>query len=683
MNKTMRIEEVLGLVRDKTIDAQEGMRRIKKIKNESIKQSDYGVLQVEETLFNILAKVLGMDIADIQLDLSFKEMGVDSISSVEIVRDLNTIYKINMDGIQLYDYPTVEELTGSILEELGKIDNFIGKDKTRKRLNHRYEYMNDIIDKYSSDTVETKELNEINVLKSTKHIKAEKKKEISNKQYNSKEKLSLKPKLKSALKPLGVNIADREVKSNHISLKDLSKKKNIEKTDQKFLRQENIAIIGMSGRFPGANDTEEFWKNISNGVCSIKEFPISRFDIGACYSDDIESNNTTYCKVGGMLSNIDEFDSLFFNISPKEAKMIDPQQRIFLEEAWKAIEDAGYSDKKIKAKKCGVFVGCAPSEYSINLANNNVDVMSEAFIGTSTSILASRISYFLDLKGPSMSIDTACSSSLVAIHQACLSIWNGESELALAGGIRLILSPNVVIQSSQMQILSPTGVCRPFDQKADGTILGEGVAVIILKPLSEAQKDKDYIYGVIKGSGVNQDGKTNGITAPSVKSQTQLEKDVYNKFGINPSDIGYIETHGTGTKLGDPIEVKGLMESFKDFTDKKNYCALGSIKANIGHTTMAAGVVSVVKILLAMKYKKIPMLLNYSSINDKIPLASSPFYINESTIHWPENTKKSRMAGISGFGFSGTNCHLVIEEYKNRTSFVDDVKGGEYRHEGI
>lgn len=343
---------------------------------------------------------------------------------------------------------------------------------------------------------------------------------------------------------------------------------------------------------------------------------------------------------------------------------MDPQQRIFLEEAWKALEDAGYSDQAVQDTRCGVFVGCAPSDYTKHLEANRLSNTADAFTGTSSSILAARISYFLNLKGPSISIDTACSSSLVAVHQACVSLWNEECDMALAGGIRLMITPDSMVQSSQMEILSAQGVCRPFDQEADGTLLSEGVGVVVLKPLKQALENRDHIYGVIRGSGVNQDGRTNGITAPSVNSQIQLEKRVYEKFRIDPAEINYVEAHGTGTALGDPIEVKALTEAFREFTQDSQYCALGSVKANIGHATMAAGVAGMIKILLSLKNRQIPPLIHYNRLNEKIRLDGSPFYINTELVDWPENKRGSRMAAISGFGFSGTNCHIVIEEYR-------------------
>ncbi len=364
----------------------------------------------------------------------------------------------------------------------------------------------------------------------------------------------------------------------------------------------------------------------------------------------------------GVVDGVDEFDPLFFNISPIEAEVMDPQQRVFLEEAWKALEDAGYSDETMSAKKCGVFAGSTMGEYQNIIAKAEVTNEMDIFAGISPSILPARISYFMNLTGPSIALDTACSSSLVAIHEACQSILHDECEMALAGGVRLMLTPDLHIQTSKSGMMSPNGKCRPFDQSADGIVLGEAVGVLVLKDYDKAVADGDHIYGIVRASGINQDGKTNGITAPSALSQTMLERSVYEKGNINPEDITLIEAHGTGTKLGDPIEVKALKESFGKYTKKKHYCALGSVKSNIGHTTMAAGVSSVIKVLLAMKNKQIPPLVNYKQLNEHIDLENSPFYINTELKDWVVDEGKPRMAAVSAFGFSGTNCHLVIEE---------------------
>jgi acyl transferase domain-containing protein/pimeloyl-ACP methyl ester carboxylesterase/acyl carrier protein len=424
----------------------------------------------------------------------------------------------------------------------------------------------------------------------------------------------------------------------------------------------DIAVIGMSGRFPGANNVEELWKNLTEGKSSITEVPKERWDIDAYFDPDVKKLAKTNSRWGGFLEDIDKFDPLFFNISGMEAEVTDPQQRLFLEECWKSLEDAGYANDNISNKKCGVYVGVGPSDYLIRMIEEQVQGGGQAYWGNSGSVLASRISYFLNLKGPAITVDTACSSSLVAMHLACQGIIAGEIDMAIAGGVVVCTAPYYFVATSNAGMLSPDGMCKSFDNGANGIVNGEAVGAVILKPLDQAIKDGDNIYGVIKSSGINQDGKTNGITAPSTLSQTELELEVYRKGNINPETINYIEAHGTGTKLGDPIEIEALTNSFKKFTNKKQFCAIGSLKTNIGHTAPAAGVASVIKVLLALKYKKIPPSLNFKQENEHIGFKDTPFYVNTKLQNWSPNQDGIRRAGVSSFGFSGTNAHLVIEE---------------------
>lgn len=441
-------------------------------------------------------------------------------------------------------------------------------------------------------------------------------------------------------------------------------KTHTEKSSKTMQYQDSdIAVIGMSGRFPGADNIESLWENIKNGVNSVTDANEKRWNMADCFDVDEKISGKAYSKYAGLMENIDLFDPLFFQISPMEAEIMDPQQRIFLEESWKVLEDAGYSNQELSGKKCGVFVGAASGDYRKRVEKSDAKGSAESFIGSSASILSGRIAYFLNLTGPCITVDTACSSSLVAIHYACQSIERGECEMAVAGGVSVMTTPELQIQTSQMGILSPSGVIKSFDQSADGTVMSEGVAAVVLKQASKAILDGDHIYGVIKATGVNQDGRTNGITAPNALAQAELEKEVYKKAGIHAADITMVEAHATGTKLGDPIEVKGLTAAFREDTDKMQFCSLGSIKANIGHTTMAAGVSGLIKVLLSMKYKKIPPLANFSSANEVIPFDRSPFYICKKLKDWDTIPGRKRLAAVSSFGFSGTNAHLVVEEY--------------------
>ncbi|MGG4453261.1 SDR family NAD(P)-dependent oxidoreductase [Brevibacillus porteri] len=413
------------------------------------------------------------------------------------------------------------------------------------------------------------------------------------------------------------------------------------------IRHSDIAIIGIAGRFAGSDSVEEFWEHLASGDSCIEEISRSGWEADQYY--------------GGLLKDIDQFDAAFFNISPDEAKSMDPQQRLFLQESYKAFEDSGYSVEQLSGRKVGVFVGGRPSDYKEKsvLAEG---VSSQTMLGNEMSMLGARLSYFLNLKGPSLAVDTACSSALVAIHLACDSLRRGETEMALAGGVAIHSSPEFFVMSSKMGVVSPDGTCNTFDNHANGMVFGEGVGAVVLKLVAKAMEDGDHIYAIIKGSTVNQTGKSNGITAPSMLAQKELIVDAYENAGVDPETISYIETHGTGTQLGDPIEVKALMEAFRTFTDQAQFCAIGSHKPNIGHTTMTSGLASLFKVVMAMKYKKIAPTISVKEVNKHIKLSGSPFFINTELIEWNTSDATPRRAGVSALGSNGTNCHLILEE---------------------
>ncbi|MDR2023814.1 MAG: SDR family NAD(P)-dependent oxidoreductase [Hungatella sp.] len=427
---------------------------------------------------------------------------------------------------------------------------------------------------------------------------------------------------------------------------------------------DDIAVIGMSGRFPGAENIDQFWAMLKSGGDGICEIPKDRWDIREFYDEDPQKTGKTNCRWGGFINGMDKFDPLFFRISPTEAQVIDPQQRLFLEECYKALEDAGYAQKKLDGTKCGVYAGVVNyNEYGQLLEGTDYDSdLGHAMLGSSNAILASRISYFLNLKGPAMAVDTACSSSHVAIHLACKALLNQEIELAVAGGVMLQIGPKRFLLTSKSGALSPTGKCRTFDNQADGYVPGEGAGAIVLKRLGRALEDRDNILGIIKGSCVNQDGMTNGITAPSAASQRELELELYSQAGINPETISYVEAHGTGTKLGDPIEINALSQAFAQYTDRKQFCGIGSVKTNIGHGAAAAGISAVIKVLLSMRHRQLVPSINYYSPNEHIDFENSPFYVNTRLTGWEPVLTGKRRAAVSGFGLSGTNCHIIMEE---------------------
>jgi acyl transferase domain-containing protein/SAM-dependent methyltransferase len=435
----------------------------------------------------------------------------------------------------------------------------------------------------------------------------------------------------------------------------------------------DIAVIGLSCRFAGARNAAEFWRNLSSGVCSITEVPVERWDWRVYYGGDNDNPDKTNSKWGGFLEDIDLFDPLFFNISGKEAELSDPQQRILLEECYHALEEAGYSGSSISNTRCGVFVGVITGDYLDKMDRDGVPLDAQSFWGTASSITAARISYFLNLKGPSVAVDTACSSSLVALHLGCRSLLAGDSEMVVSGGVFITVTPRFYILTGNSGMLSPTGVCRPFDDGADGFVPGEGAGAVVLKPLERALTDNDHIYGVVKGSGINQDGKTNGITAPSTRSQSDLEISVYRRAGISADTIGYVEAHGTGTRLGDPIEVEALTRAFRRDTNRVGFCALGSLKANVGHTSGAAGIAGVIKALLSMTHGKIPPNIHFEQGNVHIDLAGSPFYVNTQLKDWRPGGPFPRRATVSAFGFSGTNAHVLLEEPPDVAAEVEEA----------
>ncbi|MBO3463553.1 type I polyketide synthase [Aetokthonos hydrillicola] len=436
---------------------------------------------------------------------------------------------------------------------------------------------------------------------------------------------------------------------------------------------EPIAIIGIACRFPGAKDYDEFWQNLEQGINSISEIPAQRWDVEKYYSANPETPNKTISKWSGLIEDIDKFDAQFFGISPREATRMDPQQRIMLELSWSCIEDAGYAASELSGSQVGVFIGACNYDYN-QLQQQNENIEGHSATGSYTCIIPNRISYFFNFHGPSVPVDTACSSSLVALHQAVNSINEKECEIALVGGISVLCTPSSYISFSQLGMLSPKGECKSFDSEADGYVRGEGAGVVLLKPLAKALLDQDRIYGVIKGSAVNHGGKARTLTSPNVYAQAQVLRAAYTKANIAPNTVSYIETHGTGTPLGDPIEINGLKRSFKQLHQQnqvplpeKPYCGLGAVKTNIGHLEAAAGIAGLITVLLAIKHKKLPKIANFEQLNPRIDLKDSPFYIVSETQEWQHLKTETgevipRRAGVSSFGFGGVNAHVVLEE---------------------
>ncbi|HEY0833189.1 MAG TPA: beta-ketoacyl synthase N-terminal-like domain-containing protein, partial [Azospirillum sp.] len=423
---------------------------------------------------------------------------------------------------------------------------------------------------------------------------------------------------------------------------------------------EPIAIIGMSGRFPKARDVDELWGILERGEDAVGEIAPDRFDWRRYYSDTAGAPGKTISKWCGCIPGLAEFDPLFFEISPLEAERMDPRQRHLLQESWLALENAGYGPAQIAGDRVGMFVGVEDgSDYQRRLKN----VPQVSLTATHNGILASRLAYFLNLDGPVMAINTACSSSLVAAHMACQSLLRNECGTAIAAGVNLMVSPEAYVGMSQAGMLSPDGKCYAFDRRANGMVPGEAVAVVVLKRLSRALADGDPIQGVIRGSGVNYDGRTNGITAPSGASQTGLLRGVHRQCGLRPQDIDCVVTHGTGTQLGDAVEINALADAFRDANPPPASCALTSTKSNLGHTFAASGLVSLIGLVQAIRHATIPASLHCEQENDHIHWRQSPFYVNKRAKPWTTQPGRPRTGAVSAFGISGTNAHVVVQEH--------------------
>jgi acyl transferase domain-containing protein/acyl carrier protein len=425
------------------------------------------------------------------------------------------------------------------------------------------------------------------------------------------------------------------------------------------IANEPIAIIGMACRFPGGADgPEALWAMLADGVEAIGDVPRDRWDVDALFDPDPNAPGKMSTRRGGFLTGVDAFDATFFNIPHREAVRMDPQQRILLEVSWSALEDAVQPPNTLTGTQTGVFVGIGPSTYAAHRTRLD-DVDAYTATGNVQSTAVGRISHVLGLEGPSVALDTACSSALVAIHLACQSLRHGDSDLALAGGVNLILSPEATIMFSKARMMAADGRCKTFDARADGYVRSEGCGIVVLKRLSDAVRDGDAIRAVIRGTAMNQDGRSSGLTAPNGPAQQAVIRRALRDGGVAPADVSFVEAHGTGTALGDPIEVQALAAVLGEGRAKDAPIALGSIKTNIGHTEMAAGVAGIIKAVLMLEHGAFPPHLHLRTPNPHIPWGALPVRVPVALEPWPSNAP--RRAAVSSFGFSGTNAHAVIE----------------------
>lgn len=435
-----------------------------------------------------------------------------------------------------------------------------------------------------------------------------------------------------------------------------------------------IAVIGLSGRYPGAKNVDEFWANLTGGVDSVSEIPLSRWDYRDHYSPERGPKNKVYSKWGGFIEDIDQFDSQYFSISPREAELLDPQERLFLQTAWECVSDASYSRQALNQHPVGVFVGVMWGHYqSIDTTPAQYETGYPMSLHSS---VANRVSYYFNLDGPSVALDTMCSSSLTALHLACQAIRSGDCKMAIAGGVNLIVHPMKYYQLGQSQFLSSDGRCRAFGEGGDGYVPGEGMGAVLLKPLQQAIADGDQIYGVIRATAINHGGKTSGFTVPNQAAQSQAISTALERAGWEPASVDYIEAHGTGTLLGDPIEISGLSKAFARVNAQKGltpplmagHCRIGSVKSNIGHLESAAGIAGLTKILLQMRHRKLVPSLHSQTLNPKINFAASPFRVVQTLEDWASTAGKTRRAGLSAFGAGGSNASVFIEEAPLRAS---------------
>lgn len=573
-------------------------------------QSDF----VQKIVVETLSQSLQMDAGMIRGDYPFADYGVDSIVGVNLVRTISETLQIELETTSLFEYSTVHQLAKYILSRWS---------------NEVLAAMGHTGSATAGDTEDATDADDEETVVQTVAIA-------------------------SGRFAVGGIVADAD---DDVDDADSAAAGSIEP----------VAIIGMSGRFAESDTLEAFWENLRDGRHLVK--PVTRWAATDCIFSDTGQD---YCSAGSFIDAIDRFDPEFFGISAVEAAYMDPQHRLFLEECWKALEDAGHGGSGVHEKQCGVYVGCGSSNYESLFAGNPPP---QAFWGNSEAVIPARIAYHLNLQGPAIAIDTACSSSLVAIHLACQGLWSRETEMALAGGVFLQATPGFYHVANRAGMLSPDGVCRSFDADANGFVPGEGVGAVVLKRLRDAVRDGDHVHGVVIGTGINQDGSSNGLIAPNARAQERLERSIYDRFGIDPSTLQVLEAHGTGTVLGDSIEYAAINRAFREYTDRKQFCAIGTVKTNIGHAATAAGIAGVIKLLLAMRHRQIPPSLHYRHGNPAVDFESGPFYVNTALKDWSVEAGATRRAAISGFGFSGTNAHLILEEAPALARVADDAQG--------
>ncbi|MEM6602214.1 MAG: beta-ketoacyl synthase N-terminal-like domain-containing protein, partial [Verrucomicrobiota bacterium] len=580
--------------------------------------------EAEKVMLQFAAELLKLDVAHLSADEELGDYGVDSILMTRFANTLNEYYGINLRPTVFFNYPTIGELSAYLAADYA---------------------------------------------------------EALEKQHDSGLAKADEPAFSKVTFPTqrfnGVSRRKRRVGTTGSVLTTTPSVPTI---------HEPIAIIGISGRFPGSPNLDVFWEQLRENKDLITEVPKDRWDWEAYYGDPQADKGKTKAKWGGFIEGIDQFDPLHFGISPREAELMDPQQRMALETVWHALEDAGIAPGSLKGSDTGIFVGVSSNDYSMLVhQHRGASTQAQFSTGSAHSVLVNRISYLLDIHGPSEPIDTACSSSLIAIHRAVEHLRHDHGKLAIAGGVNALLSPEVTLSFSEAGMLSEDGSCKTFDQRANGYVRGEGVGMVVLKSLSQAKADGDRIHAIIRSTSENHGGKANTLTSPNPKAQKDLLLKAYRQADIDPRRVSYIEAHGTGTALGDPVEVEGLKGTFKALYQERDleepptpHIRLGSVKANIGHLESAAGIAGVLKVVLSMKHELLPGNPHLETPNEYLQLEGTPFALQNETTAWETNADEPRLAGVSSFGFGGANAHVVIEEYQE----VVGNRNEEFRMEG-
>ncbi|MCP5004694.1 MAG: SDR family NAD(P)-dependent oxidoreductase, partial [Planctomycetes bacterium] len=569
--------------------------------------------QIQNFIQSIFAGSLQQSKSKVSVTKNFMDMGVDSNQMISLVQDLEKRVSIELYPTLFFEHQNIEAIAKYFASEHPSTwDQFFEKQRLSKAK--------------ASTTAGSKPTT------------------LSQQQKNAASVYTVQGSLQSS------------VASSWSSRPSLRVRMSTQKNS------EAIAIIGMSGYLPQSSNLQEFWKHISANRDLVTEIPENHWDYLPWFDSDKEADNKTYSKWGSFIGEIDQFDPLFFGISPRQADWMDPQLRLGLQSVYHTFEDAGVVNQ-IRGSNTGVYVGSCFHEYWDEIVRANTPMIDFQHSSSVMSSLSAFISYTFDLQGGSVPLDNACASSITALHLGCQAIKAGECEMAVIAGMNVLLSPMHYLYFSRMRALSPTGRCYSFDHKADGYVPGEGVVSVLIKPLFKALEDGDQIHAVIKGTAINHVGKSNNPNSPRPELQMQLLMDAWKNAGIDPESFSYMEAHGTGTKLGDPIEVNALTKAFQKHTKKTQFCALGSTKAHVGHLEGAAGLTSLIKVVLMMKHQEIPKMPNFEKLNPYISLEKSPFFINLENKPWKRIGEEPLRAGVSSFGMTGNNAHAVLEEY--------------------